>query len=408
MNNTFTSLTNEELKNWTQKVKELGLDPEDHLKGYPYRIVTKSLEQYKNLFSIPGNFFSKTGNNILEPSELKKDIEKMSLLRLRGYIIDHIMGKRTIKDEELIKAIEKKVKYFSLDVIASPDILVTAQNPLIISSNSSVTIYGKVTIEPGGYIKITVPCHFQCNTLVKSQGNASNPEYYAYDVLITGIDGIDASNGSPGYNGYNGSPGSDAECDCCGGTVAHDSTPGGDGGPGTPGNDAQSNGGKGGDGPPVLFTITSLQSSITLCNQGGRGGNGGHGGNGGNGGSGGKGGNGRNCAAFNPGGASGGNGGNGNNGGNGSNGGNGGKGGIVTVKYDEAAPPAQIIAANLHAPGGNAGMGGHVGQGGQGGQGGSNGGSQGKPGDNGSAAGQNGQAGQQGDLGTIIINEQPI
>jgi len=391
------SLSKDQLERYRHRQVALGLDPDFDYGGQPYLLPVRGVEKLRKLLGV-----AEKPSDTMSPMTAAsvRDVEPGMA---RQSVVNHVLGEKTLS-AEAISAAEQRFPILPLAVMAAPDIVVTAQNPLVINNNSTVTNFGKVTLKDGGYIDISVDCHFVCQTLEKIQGGSSPA---TNDITIHGKDTSQPSTPETPTQTKAGDPGSNAECDCCGGTVAHSSSGGGEGKPGTDGangNDADD----AGHGPTVIIDISQLNGSVTLLSRGGNGGNGGNGGQGGLGGNGGKGGDGTTCGAYHPGGSNGGKGGLGGNGGASATGGRGGDGGRVTVNYTAADGNSTIVASNGPGRGGNKGAPGAAGQGGNGGPGGSHGGSQGSPGDPGSQGADPGRRGTDGRAGSLTVNGSPV
>src|SRR5581483_7845644 len=164
------------------------------------------------------------------------DPSKAHNLRLKLAAVDHCLGISPITEQAVIDEAEKRFAVQPLYVYAAPDITVTPENPLIIDSTQSVVVYGRVTIVAGGYIEISVPCHFQCQVLekVSQDGVASGA---AYDFILRGKNGQTGKEGETGATGTKGGNGANAQCDQAGGCVKTDGKPGGNGGNASNGND---------------------------------------------------------------------------------------------------------------------------------------------------------------------------
>ena len=383
---------------WHQRIIDLDLDPARDAINIPIMKHTRSLEELKRWYAMPANAEAPINN--VKPEK----IATIPYGLVRRYVTEHVYNQRVIVNPATIRAIEERVGRFFVLVQVAADITITAAQPLIINNTGVLTVYDNVTIQDGGFIRITAPATFTCNNLTKIQSGGDT----SFDVSILGINGTPATAGtSPAAPGP-GASGGDAHCDCCHGSVSSGSSPGQPGATGAAGGDAMQDATPGGNGPIVNFSVTStLTGTLSFLNQGGTGGAGGAGGNGAQGGQGGTGGNGTTCGAFHPGGSDGGAGGQGGNGGNGSNGADGGNGGTLTITVPGAAVKS-ILVTNGVAPGGVAGLGGAPGLGGAGGLGGDDGGTPGNPGALGTAKGLNGQAGQPGGIGTATLNGTPI
>ena len=382
---------------WRTRLTSLGLLPERD--GVNHRILkhTHSLDEFKKWMAFPAR--NNAAVNDVKPEKIASIPDGL----VRRYVTEHVANERVINDPETIAALEKRVGRFYLYVQAAPDITITGSNPLLINSTGTVTVYNNVTIKDGGYIKITVPCKFECQNLTKVQGSGSSP----YDVFVVGPDGTNDTNGNSPQQPGQAAAGNNAECDCCGGEVAHDATNGSPGTPGDPGGDAPGTATPGQPGPQVYFFVdNSLTGTLSFLNQGGKGGSGGNGGNGAQGGKGGNGGNGTTCGAYHPDGATGGKGGKGGNGGNASSGRDGGAGATLAIVVP-APGVTNVLVTNGQASGGDKGTRGFKGLGGPGGNAGSNGGSAGATGDPGDTDGQDGVPGLPGAKGTTTLNGNP-
>lgn len=395
MSTDTNSLTADQLNRYRSRVQSLGLDPDIDAVNHRILRTTHSLEEFKNWYNAPPHANPKKCD--LTPSK----VDKLPDANMRRHVERHITGECVIEDPEVIKALEKRVKtFYSWVKTTAGPITVTATDPLIIKYSGN-HVYTTVTIKDGGYIRIFASCHFECQTLNNISGAAQA-------IQVVGIDGTDAPRGNSPTQPKQADNGSPAQCDCCGGAVSRYATNGKPGTDGETGGDALVNGGSGGSGPTVLFTVTdSLPGFVSFLNQGGKGGDGGNGGTGAQGGKGGNGGAGTQCGAYYPDGATGGTGGKGGNGGNGSNGNDGGGGGPLTI----TVPPAQVanVAVTLgNAPGGAKGNRGPKGLGGPGGDAGANGGSAGTNGSPGDTDGNDGTPGNPGVKGSATINGNPV
>lgn len=335
-----------------------------------------------------------------------KDIDSISEPEIRKAVEKHVMGVEELSPE-VVSAINNRVKTFVAFAAAAPNITVTGSSPLIISNSGVNTHYGTVTIKDGGYIEITATCSFLCDALIKEAGGTA-PGREA-DIVIHATDGGVGAAGANGHPGTNGKNGGNAECDCCGGTVAHSATAGG---PGTDGGDASpgNQGGNGGWPITVNMSLGKITGSVTLLSRGANGGKGGDGGQGGQGGNGGKGGDGRTCGAYHPSGKNGGAAGNGGNGGNNGSGGNATNGGTVTVTFDEAGTGSggSLTPQNSGGTGGAKGSVGQAGSAGTPGAGGSHGGTSGSGGTQGQPGNDVATAGQNSSKGTLTVNGKNI
>ncbi|MCW2479354.1 hypothetical protein [Candidatus Symbiopectobacterium sp. NZEC135] len=391
----FKDLPAELQENWRSRVKALGLDPDSPNKPFIRSRIVDSIDALKTAFNIPA-----PQDNALAAPELKS-LDSMSEHEQRSTLHAHVAGLAPVNNAAYLGKLEDNFgNSFLYRAYVAENIVVTASKPLIINSTSSVTVYGVVTLKDGGYIEISVPCHFQCSRLEKVQGGSQST---AYDISVIGKAGDNGSGPGKADNGISGGNGDNAKCNC---NVAtnHPGTAGADGKDGKPGSSA-TDGKKGGDGPIVTLTIDDLASSISLLNRGGNGGLGGTGGAGGDGGTGGNGGKSDDCAAYHESGGNGGNGGNGGINGNGGNGGNGGDASTVTVIYS-STNGSEILPVNQNAQGGAAGLSGQVGAGGKAGTGGGDGAKDGNPGNPGEKKGADGHAGNPGAKGAINLKKK--
>lgn len=392
-----TSLTRDQLERYRKRQVELGLDPDFDYGGHPYVLAVRGVEPLRKLWGATEQPSSK-----LSPLTAKAVLEAEPGVA-RQAVCNHVFGEKSLSSDA-VEAADQRFPIMPVAVMSGPDITVTAQNPLIINNNSTITNYGKVTLQDGGYIDISVDCHFTCQVMEKIQGGNAQA---SHDITVHGKDG--ESPGTPATPPTPDAPpqSPSAKCDCCGGTVARKAKQGAKGKPGEDGTGG-TDGGHGRSGPTTLIEIGSLVGSITLLNRGGNGGNGGNGGTGGTGGTGGKGGNGTTCGAYHPSGADGGKGGDGGNGGASATGGNGGDGGQTRIQYTPGNPNSVVIGRNEPGLGGAKGAPGGAGNGGDGGKGGSNGGVQGPPGLPGSPGSDLGRSGGDGRKGELIVNGQPV
>lgn len=86
------------------------------------------------------------------------------------------------------------------------EIVITAEDPLIISSSWAATTLGSVTIEGGGYILITTAAGFSCTSMEAIPGGESP---VAYTITVAGEAGGDGANGKDGDDGNDGDDGDD-------------------------------------------------------------------------------------------------------------------------------------------------------------------------------------------------------
>lgn len=291
-----------------------------------------------------------------------------------------------------------------------PDITVTAKSPLLLQDPIVNAHYGKMTIDTGGFIRIS------------TFGNILIDELIIKDIGAPWLrcDGRDAKTlpsppGSPdGANGIDGGMGKCLSWGIAGGDSANGATAGA----GMKGI-AGKNGLNGEDGFNIKITITKVTNpsniGLTIHVDGGKGADGCNGGNGGTGGKGGNGGQRLTCGLQHCKPGYGGNGGIGGDGGNAGNGGNGGNGGAVVINIP-AACTTDFVSNPFAARPGNGGIGGSVGSGGAGGGVNAIGGDKfhpyledlhfgSFPGPPGEAPGNNGQPGQSGQKGSITINK---
>lgn len=388
-----------DLSKWQERVKQLGLDPNLDCNNHKVLRTTRSLAEYTAWYNHPNHPNAKASDLTAEK------LAKMPDALFRRHVVRHVTGETIISDAAVIKAVEGRAKTFYAYVRADPGpIVITAANPLIINSNNTITVYTSVTLKDGGYIKILVPCSFQCQVLEKIQGGTGPAP--AFDVFVVGADGGPATAGTSPTKPDQAGAGSNAACDCCGGAVKNGATSGDRGTDGNDGGDAQNDGGDGDLAPDTVFTVSeNLKSFVTFLDKGGNGGRGGDGGTGAQGGQGGKGGDGTTCGAYQPDGAQGGRGGNGGKGGNASSGGPGGAGSVLKVYVPEPQVANVSISVRI-SDGGGKGIRGFRGDAGVGGPPGSHGGSWGDGGDPGASDGLDGQAGSKGTAGTAYINGQ--
>jgi len=276
-------------------------------------------------------------------------------------------------------------------------------SPYEINSTSVPVTFDTVTLKNGGYIKITVSCTFSSTTFIKETGGQSTTKY---DIQVLGTNGETGTPGAQGANQDQATNGGDARCDAAGGGCAHFGRNGTDGLPGNPGTDAliSQPATHGSNAPNVTLNLGEIIGSISVLNQGGTGGKGGMGGKGGTGQQGGNGGKSKQCAGTFCHSGDGGKGGDGGDGGNGGNGGDGGDGGTVRIFYTSDSPANSVIAQATQAKGGDAGAGGDAGEGGWGGSGGGNN----KKGNDGKSGNASLISGNDGDLGSFIINGEPV
>ena len=391
----FASLSRHHQDLWHKMLEKLDVDPTVRAMPFIVAGLAKNIEQLRHEF---------TGTTLKSPPRDPRDavpdhpVDRLSDGQLREAVIRDVNGMAPIADSILRAALSRRAAPFPYLAYVADDIVVTAEKPLIINSSTAVTAFGVVTIRSGGYIKIQVPCHFQCVTLVKEAGLGPGA---GHDFMIVGADGADGEDGADGPDGKNGEKGNDAKATC---DSLIDGGPGGGGGPGGPGAGGAP-GHDGAPGPTIVISINDLQSTISVLNQGGAGGRGGYGGNGGRGGDGGKGGNADNCGGRWAQGGSGGDGGPGGDGGNGGPGGNGGEGGTSVINFS-ARNGIEVLVTNGQAPFGQGGRGGDVGRGGKGGEGGGVGASPGKSGNPGTKPGADGPLGNRGSQGTVRLNPQ--
>lgn len=396
---TSSSSAPSRLPSYRQRVEALGLDPDFHNSRHPVMVPVRGVE---NLQRVSGLDAVKSA-----PQDSQLTVEKIASLsnsQARQAISNHIFGVRNLASAAVIEALEARFPTFPVLAYVAENIDVTAASPLIINRSSAVTVFGKVTIKDGGYIVISVDANFTCDEMVKIPGGTSP---MGNDITVQGQDGARGSDGTSQPKAGNGNAGNSAECDCCGGIVAHNATNGQNGLNGADGTNA-TNGFEGYNGPNVRISIGRLTGNVTVLQRGGNGGAGGDGGRGGEGGDGGKGGNGNTCGAYQPDGATGGTGGNGGNGGANASGGNAGNGGTLAVTYTSADGVSAVLGNNSIGRGGVKGGVGSGGKAGKGGAAGDKGGTAGNGGKDGVGGADAGQIGRDGQSGTLTINGQPL
>lgn len=385
------------LDRYTQRSLQLGLDPHAHTGHAPILVPVRGIERMRELAAIPRQ---------PELAESPLTAEKMLAVEpgmARQAVVNHIFGRKALSADALAAA-EQRFPFMPLHVYQSTDREVTATNPLRITKNSSLTNFRTVTIKEGGFIDISVDCHFVCDTLIKIPGGDSPA---THDLTVHGVDGDNGATPPTQPQASNGQDSSGAACDCCGGSVAHNAAVGGDGKPGLNGASGF-DGTAGRNGPTVYVSIGKLVGTLTVSARGGNGGSGGHGAAGQQGGNGGKGGDGTTCGAFQPDGANGGPGGKGGDGGASGSGKNAGNGGFLSIKYVPDSSSSMLIVTNGVGVGGNKGTPGAGGAGGNGGAGGSHGGAQGAPGGIGSVGSDIGINGTDGLKGQVLVNDEPV
>lgn len=327
--------------------------------------------------------------------------DKVKLLLRHRIILPLLRGELTLDRDKYEKELDKIVYETGLLLYVAKDIIVSRDYPLIISDQSACTLFGKVTIKPGGYIAIRTNCAFHCEVMFAEADETAKTSGHIRVICPDGEHGQPGENGLPGADGSSGDPGT---CDCCGG-IAYDNATNGnngsksdkaDGKPGSPGLP--------GANPmdTVKIEIAELEGDLYIYNAGGRGGDGGKGGNGGNGGKGGDGGSGRVCGAEVGKSGSGGNGGDGGKGADGGIGGNGGKGSHVQVSVLNKKGH-NVYPINAQADGGIGGAGGSGGAGGAGGHSGGSGGNGGSKGTDGKPGKEKADDGIKGEAGSIDI-----
>ncbi|CAH1195778.1 hypothetical protein PAECIP111893_00756 [Paenibacillus plantiphilus] len=301
------------------------------------------------------------------------------------YIYGNSQNVQSYKD-----ALQKHFFPAQLAVFAAQDVVVTKDNPLILSGNGDQPAsfsFGTVTIQPGGQIINQANATLLADNLIQQTDNTTQPTNNFISVGPDGQSGAAGGNGGNGNTGNQGSAGSDGKSSCSTGAGQGDT--GGTGYNGTGGG----NGSRGTDAQVVRATFTTVEGPVILMSCGGNGGAGGVGGNGGNGGQGGPGGS---SSTYCGTGAQG-KGGQGGTGGSGGAGGDSGNGQNIYCTYQTLGTNGSI---SLGTPTkGQGGQGGAAGNGGNGGTGNPNG--------NGASAGTPGANGKNGTLGTVYINNVP-
>lgn len=388
----------QDLSRYTQRAAQLDLDPKVHAGGHiPVLIPVHGIDRMRELAAVPPQFES------VESPLTAEKIGSAEPGMARQAVVNHIFGRKALQADALTAA-EQRFPFMPLYAYQADNLTVTAEKPLRINRNSSVTNYGTVTIQDGGFIEISVDCHFVCDALIKIPGGTSPA---SHDLTVHGRDGDNGNTPAALPQAKTGDPGDGAACDCCGGTVAHDAGVGGDGQPGVTGG-AGTDGTPGGNGPTVYVSIGKLTGTLTVLARGGNGGNGGSGAAGQQGGNGGKGGDGTTCGAYQPDGAKGGPGGKGGDGGASASGKNAGNGGFLSIQYEPDSGASMLIATNGIGTGGSKGRPGAAGAGGNGGAGGSHGGQQGAPGAEGAVGSDIGTSGNDGQKGQLLVNGRQV
>jgi len=295
MSTQFDTLSEEQRQRWRESVERLGLNPDYEATGRAHGITTPDYDEFASWFAEARDRNMAANLKRVRPPDLNQPVENMSPARLRKALAYHFSG-LSMLDEGTLEQIRQRLPLMVADVYAAPDITVTAANPLIINSTTSIMTYGVVTITDGGYIRITVPAYFSCEQMIKVASDPSASDATFYDIQIVGADGINQPAADPGHTPGKAGNGKNAECDCCGGVVVSDGTDGSNGSDGSVGDNGL-NGGNGTDALTVTLNIRQLTGFISVLNQGGVGGQGGQGGRGFDGGEGGDGGHDKTCVA---------------------------------------------------------------------------------------------------------------
>ncbi|HYD30802.1 MAG TPA: hypothetical protein VEB64_08065, partial [Azospirillaceae bacterium] len=258
----FSELSSNSKARWNKRLNAIGIDYSMHNRPLWRTVHVNSLEEFAEAFQ------SAPAANLRSSIVDGRSVESLSADEMRRAAQEHVFGSAPISDPAIRAELSRRLRPFVFDAMVAPDIIVTATNPLIIDSGRVVTAYGTVTIEDGGYIDISVPCHFQAEVVVKGSGGGGA----VADFVVHGVNGTPGNAGAVGYTGVAGANGAKAVANCSGSDVpATPGQPGQGGGDGVRG----LNGTNGSDGPTVQITINDLRSSITVVNSGGNGGNGG-------------------------------------------------------------------------------------------------------------------------------------
>ena len=135
------------------------------LDGTPQRLRTSSIDQLAEWLASepPGEAaFELTGIDAPEWEAGKQS----SLPTLEKELYRHVFHKR-ITDRALKAEIESRLAPFYVDVIAKPDHTVKNGEVLKIDGKHTTADFGKLTIETGGRIEITVPCTLTADELIR-------------------------------------------------------------------------------------------------------------------------------------------------------------------------------------------------------------------------------------------------
>lgn len=365
----------------------------------PFYVTVQSIDEFKQFGGNPNDLYHNNlmaehhpalaawneANTNLAYSELST-VQKADLCQAyQTYIYGNSQNVQSYKE-----VLQKHFFPAQLAVFAVQDVVVTKDNPLILSGNGdqpTTFSFGTVTIQPGGQIINQANATLLADSLVQQTDGGGQPVNNFISIGPDGQNGAPGGNGGNGSTGSQGSAGSDGKSSCS--TNAGQGGTGGTGYNGTGGG----NGSRGSDAQVVRATFTVVEGPVTLLSCGGNGGAGGAGGNGGTGGQGGPGGSSTSYCST---GAQG-KGGAGGTGGNGGSGGDSGNGQNIYCTYTTLGPNGSI---SLGTPTkGQGGQGGAAGNGGNGGQGNPNG--------SGASAGTPGANGKNGTLGTVYINNVP-
>ena len=135
------------------------------LDGTPQRLTTNSVDQLADWLAPeppPDGAFELTALG----APPWKEGEEPSLQTLETELYRHVFQKRTT-NAALKRALESRFAPFLIDVIAKPDYVVKNGEVLKIDGTHTTAEFGKLTIETGGRIDITVPCTLTADELIR-------------------------------------------------------------------------------------------------------------------------------------------------------------------------------------------------------------------------------------------------
>lgn len=141
----FESLSSEQKQAFRERLGVHGFDPDEVLRngeGSLWRNTT-SIRELKRLLGPAEGDASK----VAAPPPPNRPEGTAS--QAEGYVF---FNRSTTEDE--IYFLDQQLGPFSAKITAQPDLVIDAENPLILEGGAQVREYGKITLKPGGRIEV--------------------------------------------------------------------------------------------------------------------------------------------------------------------------------------------------------------------------------------------------------------